>query len=232
MSTEKTKTNDWIVTTDRCVGFLDIMGFKDLVARNSHLDVLDIMTKVSETIKKHIKKEGLIKSYIATFSDSIVVFSQDHEQKSINSFILTMAYLQRDLIKEGIPFKGAAAFGEVTCDIENSIFFGQAVIDAYLLQEEVGYYGVVIHGSLEGRLIGGEANVFEYDSPLKTSNVPHLTIAPAFASWKNKPFSSLAEEIDAELHKWKYKTSGKIRSYIINTLRYIKYINNELNKRS
>lgn len=38
----------WSPTSKRFVCFLDIMGFKDLVMRNSHKEIYDLLTKLSK----------------------------------------------------------------------------------------------------------------------------------------------------------------------------------------
>lgn len=40
--------NNWQITTNRFVGFIDIMGFKDMVARSSHEDIYDMMKKIND----------------------------------------------------------------------------------------------------------------------------------------------------------------------------------------
>jgi len=52
--------------------------------------------------------------------------------------------------EEGI-YEGGEAFGNMTLT-SKSIFFGQPLVDAYLLQEELNFYSVVIPhvGSAEG----------------------------------------------------------------------------------
>jgi hypothetical protein len=34
----------------------------------------------------------------------------------------------------------------MTLDYEKSIFFGQPLVDAFLLQDELKFYGIVVHG--------------------------------------------------------------------------------------
>lgn len=56
---------------------------------------------------------------------------------------------QKDLFISKIPFRGSIAYGEMTVDLENSIFFGQPLIDAYLLGEQLQSYGIACHASAE-----------------------------------------------------------------------------------
>jgi len=49
MSSEKKK---WIITTKRFVAFLDIMGFKDMVARNSHKNIYNSLHAITSDVKQ------------------------------------------------------------------------------------------------------------------------------------------------------------------------------------
>ena len=48
--------------------------------------------------------------------------------------------------------KGAISCGDMSVNINQQIFFGQPLIDAYLLQEDVLFYGIVLHNSAERKL--------------------------------------------------------------------------------
>jgi len=43
---------EWNPTCNRFVGFFDIMGFKDMVFRNSHADMMEKMDAIREVIVK------------------------------------------------------------------------------------------------------------------------------------------------------------------------------------
>jgi|GEM_PF-6524711 len=72
------KNNDWITTTERYVGYIDIMGFKDMVARNSHEQIYEMMKKLDTKIKFNEsmawggRDESLIRT--TTYSDSIMIY--------------------------------------------------------------------------------------------------------------------------------------------------------------
>ena len=52
-------------------------------------------------------------------------------------------------IEKHIPIKGAIAFGKYTYKRDRSIHFGQPLIDAFELQEELQLYGAVLHHTIE-----------------------------------------------------------------------------------
>ena len=91
---------------------------------------------------------------ISLFSDSIILISPDIGGESLTAIAEAAAYIMRNAIGSGIPMKGAPAQGVVTNDTDKQLFFGLPIIDAYLLRENVKYYGVVVHHSAEQSVIG------------------------------------------------------------------------------
>ena len=222
--------NNWEITTNRFVGFIDIMGFKDMVARSSHEEIYVMMKKINDfqkfstSIKWNINEENpqLVKT--TTYSDSIMVYSLDGSNESLNSFICTISALIHDLFAEGIPFKGSIAYGMMTIDMERSIFFGQPLIDSYLLQEEMKFYGIIVHGTAQ-RIIENSTGIpfyIPYLCPLKNGNSVHLTIAPIY--WTVKGYEDRNRKLTNSLRKMRYKTSGSIRKYIDLTEEYLEII--------
>lgn len=229
---DKNKENvPWEITANRFVGIMDIMGFKDLVARNNHETVYEMMKKVSNAMKVNQSVFSVdydsdnfdINIIMMTYSDSIMIYSRDDSESSQENFIASISALSEDLFKDGIPHKGGVAFGKMTLDFENSIFFGQPLIDAYLLQEELNLYGIVAHPTVEfkNEFYDDEA-VIEYNCPFKTGNAKHYTILPStfFTDpFDIKEFEILYESVSA----LRVNTSGGLRKYIDNTLSYLTY---------
>jgi len=220
---------DWKTTTNRYVGFIDIMGFKDLVAKSNHKSILKMMKKVSSLRKLYASidwgdQPNLVRA--TTYSDSIIVYSKNANKDSLHSFVCTVSALTDALITEGIPHKGAVAFGMKTLDIKNSIFFGQPLIDAYLLQEELYYYGIIIHGTAQkGIERYNTIFVSNYFCPLKKGNTNHLTIYPIHGdATEGEKYYENSKSLDKALKKMRYSTSGNIRKYIDNTEVYLKFI--------
>ena len=222
--------NKWEITTNRFVGFIDIMGFKDMVARSSHDEIYEMMKKINDfqkfstSIKWNINEENpqLVKT--TTYSDSIMVYSLDGSFESLKSFTCTISALIHDLFAEGIPFKGSIAYGMMTIDMERSIFFGQPLIDSYLLQEEMKFYGIIVHGTAQRVIEDSNKTSFHisYLCPLKNGSSVHLTIAPMF--WVVKGYDEQNEKLADSLRKMRYNTSGSIRKYIDLTEEYLETI--------
>jgi hypothetical protein len=222
--------NNWEITTDRYVVYIDIMGFKDMVARTPHIEIYELMKRIDE-IKKHVEsvkwikdREGLVKT--TTYSDSIILYSKDDNYESFDFLVSTTAGLMHYLFIEGIPFKGAVAFGTMTLDSEKSIFFGQPLIDAYLLQDELYYYGVVFHATAESKIenLGHDWPPFtsQYPCDFKGGSTKHMAIYPLYTKQKEDgEYYDKYLKFEKAVNSLRLKTSGTLRKYIDNTERFI-----------
>lgn len=229
------QSRKWEPNCKRFVAFFDIMGFKDFVARKSHKDLYEAMSKISKNIKQiESIKENEFPAYagethISTFSDSIIIFSKDNSPESFNIFSIITAWLFQSIIYDTFPIKGAIAHGEITVNKSNRIYFGQPIIDAYELQEEVFYYGIVAHHSIEEYLKkNSEPDLFnqiyfDVPTPLKSGNIKHYNI-----DWFNydlnpeKDTDSLKNKALEKIKNFRINTSGRPRKYIDNTIEMIK----------
>jgi len=227
---------DWSVTCKRYVAFIDIMGFKDMVARMAHNDIYEMMKKIDKSRKlaeniDWLKNNSLL-AKSTTYSDSIIVYSKDESYEAFDFLVSTVAGLANRLFVEGIPHKGSIAFGIMTLDIENSIYFGQPLIDAYLLQEEINFYGILLHSSVEQEIAfkNSKMPLFteEYLCPLKSGNATHFTVYPIHAKSKDRPkFETQYVELIDSIKKFRLRTSGHLRKYIDNTEAYLKTLVNK-----
>ncbi|MCQ2363951.1 MAG: hypothetical protein MJ051_00150 [Akkermansia sp.] len=204
------------ITCSRFVAFLDILGFKDRVARSTHAQVLNtlqgLQKKISESMESH-KEEGL---QISLFSDSIVIFSKNDSRKSLISLSNVTLDIMRYAIGEKIPMKGAIAKGKITCDTTKQLFFGQALIDAFQLQESTKYYGVVVHHSAEEDAKDLPIYFQDTEAYIEGSRIHHYELL-----WHR--FDCIPQkEIQNSLSLLRNSVSGEPRKYIDNTMKIIK----------
>ena len=118
----------------------------------------------------------------------------------------------------------------MSIDLEKSIFFGQPLIDAYLLQEEVYFYGTVIHGSAQERIENNKSSVFteNYLCHLKKGKSYHLTIAPINLVVQKKEHEIIErDKVFDGVKKMRYNTSGNLRNYIDQTEVYLNFVNDK-----
>ena len=210
-------------TANRFVAFLDIMGFKERVARTNHSKLLAQLTNFNRDITSYIGKYQNTEIQLAQFSDSIVLFSNDATQKSLKTLAEVTCGIMQTAIKQQIPIKGAIAQGKITCDIPKQLFFGQALIDAYLLEENIHYYGILVHHTAEKSVINlGEKSIFkDIKAPLKSGKIFHYEL-----SWYvNNNCQNREQQLDNIINALKnirQTVSDAPRKYIDNTLDVIK----------
>lgn len=143
----------WKVKTKRYVAFLDILGFKDFVLRHS----IDEVYKRLQILNALRPEEGEqeddsdFEKYLTftIFSDSIFIITKDDSFLNLRRFLSYVKKVMRIALRKEIPLKGAIAYGDIVVDDEVNLFCGQPIIDAYLLEEDLQYMGVVFHHTFE-----------------------------------------------------------------------------------
>jgi hypothetical protein len=222
----------WKPTTNRYVVYIDIMGFKDLVVRNRHQKIYGMMKSITESMNATQEVFGRTSKddnnlLMMTYSDSIIIYSEDDSLESQKNIIDGTANLLDFIISDNIPFRGAMAFGNMTLDIENSIFFGQPLIDAYLLSEELAFYGIVVHATAEYKKgVTNNSSICTYPCIFKNGTASHMTIAPiTFIVEKNPDIAG--KKLRTSVSRLGINSSGSVRKYIDNTLKYLDYLKSE-----
>ena len=232
--TKKNIESEWPIKGERYVAYLDILGFKDLVARKTHDEIYNKLKEISVTKQmlqnlhneedeklKNFTKNGRIK--VVTFSDSIIIFSEKADEDNLKYFIFSVSFIIARAFDLGIPMKGSVTFGEVSLNFKNQIFFGQAIIDAYLLQEEVQYFGIVVHNSFENmanNTVFNRIHYIEKKTPLKGGMIIHKNFN-WFMYLKTDNVINEKENIIKKIESFRLTTSGVTRKYIDNTLNFI-----------
>ena len=234
MESNKESKKKWETTDHRFVAFIDILGFKELVMRNTHKDIYTILNKISVT-RKFIEKLSDEKDYqeiyfdaeiySASFSDSIILFTKNDTKENFNLFIFVTNLLFASSINNSIPVKGAIAHGEISVNKSKQIYFGQPIIDAYLLEEEVSYFGIVAHNSIEKYIKekysdfkNKQKYLIEAYTPLKCGMITHQNLNWFKVLGYNCKSGNIKEFITNSINSFKVNISGSPRRYIENTL--------------
>jgi hypothetical protein len=233
---------------NRFIGFVDIMGFKNLVQIKTTNEVYEIMqkfkfiveesdinAKYNTTFNPKVPLDLLLQKVM--FSDSILLASIDD---SIESAIYILYYCIRllsDCMRNSIPVKGAIAFGTGVFDQEETIYFGNPLIDAYQLGEALQLYGIILHHTFEEKLFNynNQHNFFKnidkfiikYKTPFrKSKKVNHYNlnwIYNAIAEIKGDKIENSEKVITSYIDKFYKTVSAKPRIYVDNTADYKKY---------
>lgn len=239
----KSKRTNWIPTEKRFVAFFDILGFKDLVMRSSHSEIYDKLNGISKTKKwledlsndaENNSRIGNGEIYTVSFSDSIVLFSKNDDVENFTFFLVAVRWLFAKAIENNTPMKGGIAHGEISLNKSEQIYFGQAIIDAYFIEEDVNYFGVTAHNSIDKYIDDNhnfldinyiEEILFDCITPLKCGKIEHKNV-----DWFKKldvvenQNSSKAKLLATEnlIKKFRMTSSGSPRKYIDNTLEVLR----------
>jgi hypothetical protein len=240
------KIDGWNPTCKRFVAFLDIMGFRERVFRESHEEVKKMLESLLPAIgfienyakewtdTKRVQEVRKIDSsftphivFPVLFSDSIILISSDDSESSMNEMAFNAGWILSKAILSGIPMKGAIACGEQTAILERSLYFGKPLIDAFDLQNELQLYGVVLHHTLEKHLKAlkiidkFENIIFNYLVPTKNGKITHRLVDWTIHSNRERrdPQTTVTDLYN--------NVSGSPRKYVDNTLEFLEWLKKE-----
>jgi len=241
----------WNVMSNRYVAFMDIMGFKNMVDREKHQDILQKMITFHQPIEvinndsevrllsKKLTEVSVDEPFtrVITFSDSIIFVTNDGTERSGINICIALDWVMKNAIIMGIPIKGALAYGEQTSDFDMNLHFGRPLIDAFELQEEIMLYGLVFHHTAEKQF--QETNMMYNMNHLGyfiwyPVNIKHGVANHFMLNWTRDLSNKTNIEL-ATINKMYDQVSGQPRIYVDNTIKFfdhVKTIEKELNDAS
>jgi hypothetical protein len=218
--------NEWNVKASRFVGFFDVLGFKELMLRESHDEVSKKLQSIHEISDAMHDKDGSDEVMLrcVKFSDSIVLITNDDSKEAGEIIIRASAWILAGALAKLIPMKGSMAYGTFTADFDNSLYLGQPLIDAYLLQNELKMYGCILHHTAEKKLkeldaIRNSILCIAYNTPMSSGSVKHMNI-----NWLDplKYFNIDIPHLQESLY---LSVSGIPRKYVDNTCSFSEFVN-------
>lgn len=224
---------------EKYVLYADIMGFKERVMRTKHADLKKelkgLRAKLENWFKPFVDNKDTFK--VSFFSDSIIIIDENTKD-GFNRISKAAAGLMQVSLEYKFPINGVIAKGEFTYEEKKQFFFGRAIVDAYLLQLQVHYYGIVAHHSME-KDINALSNGWEENNkkvkgknpyvlspiPLKTGKTSHYHLAYNLINTKRetgKDVKATNDKIISWLEEICGMVSGTPRIYVDNTLQVLK----------
>jgi len=252
MDKNQKNINERDITAERFVAIFDILGFKNRVMRDKHENIYNDLKAIQvnesvlhDTLGKQSVKELFVGSgiHIVKFSDSIILFSENNSVESFIYFLISARFVFASVLKKDFLVKGGMAYGDVSLDRDKQLYFGQPIIDAYSLQKEVDYIGVVAHNSIDGfkQQEIDKTNkfypvlnqlLFEGKCPLKKSGlITHLNLnwfRKLVDNENEKGADDIKKDIIIRLKKYYLGVAGSPRRYIENTIDFLNK-NEEIN---
>ena len=228
---EHEKDSDWKDDAKRFVLYLDIMGFKERVRRTNILELKKALVNFHD---KFVKLKPLLEGpdgdggkktlmKMVQFSDSIVIVSKVDTEADLNHITRAAVILMQTALETGFALRGVISCGQMVFDEEKQLFFGNALVDAYLLEQEMCCYGVIFHATAEEKvnetLKNKEVVYFPIENveiKLKNGFSNHYYVA-----WhkmkKNLSKGNMSKEALKWLKNLRETVSGNPRVYLDNT---------------
>lgn len=214
--------------------YADIMGFKDRVMRTPHeklvKDFEDMISRLEKWFSPS-KKASTFK--VSFFSDSILVVDENTKD-GFNRISKAAAGLMQVALESGFAVKGVISKGDFTYEEKPQLFLGRALVDAFLLEEQLHYYGIVAHHSVEDSIVKW-ANGWQHaeskrspyvlsPTPLKNGDIMHYHLAYNLISRTRETGSdvkSAHDDIISWLEQIRATVSGSPRVYVDKTIQVL-----------
>ena len=238
-----TEESQFVEAQNRFVAYFDILGFKDFSMKNDIETVYSQLKTLKEIFNleyAHTREElgnlGEIENILSDhlfsfiFSDSVLVVSEGDHFMDFILFSAAIVIFMRTALKNGIPLKGGIAHGKIIMDKDNNLFCGAPIIDAYLLEEDLQYMGVVVHHSIERYIKDDISEEIKSDTPVKTFIDLYKELKTTFKygyrqhSNIDYTIGEFGDDFNAKecIENFKLTMSGDPRKYIDNTLEMLK----------
>ena len=134
----------------RWVGYFDLLGMKQLYKTKNHISIFVAISNAIERFKDRTSAWENV-GY-AWFSDTFIVYTVDDSAESFLAIDNISSWFFYFLITGDIPIRGAISCDAFYADIENNLFFGDALIEAYEHGEAQDWIGFLLCPSAEERL--------------------------------------------------------------------------------
>lgn len=134
---------------DCYIAIIDLLGFKNAVKYKMCEEIYSYYEEINtqyvvnnELTNTPIIDEGTLHMKVA--SDTILLYIEAKERNSLAGLISACDYLQVRLFRQATPIlsRGAIVRGKIFA--EKDIYFGEGIVDAYLMEENVAKYPRII----------------------------------------------------------------------------------------
>lgn len=150
------------------IAFLDILGFKDLVAKNGHAELVRKFNLILVTLELSLSQGKYVLSTSGdkavadlnnarinclTISDSVILWTDDSSMKSFVDLIVVLFQFMQGAFASGFPLRGALSVGELAIlrgelsqskIISRQTLLGQGLVSAYELESQQDWAGCII----------------------------------------------------------------------------------------
>jgi hypothetical protein len=211
---------------NRFVAHFDMLGMSALTRRDpdlawSKLSALSMarQERISLGIERLDTKEYIRDQVLSfTFSDTIVLFSKSDAENDSMAMTIVATELFTRALYYCVPLRGGIAHGRFAFNLDQNLFSGPALLDAYRLGESSQWLGISVDEKVAGEVsrlsIGtstrGKAMIVNWEVPCKDKTVEKRRVINWLESHRNaytgpcpvnaetfyKPFSELFGPFD------------------------------------
>ena len=213
---------------ERWVAHLDILGISKLHESKRWDQVFSVYADSLDHFRREAFDEHLIDR--VSFSDSFIIYTVDKSAVSYRALDCFVRKFVVSLIQREIPIRGAMSCGDFYADLENNLFFGQALLEACRVGESQDWLGFVLCESALAQLdlVGLPANErlnYAYWSvPFKSKKPPYEIIRcrlPTFIIGAGPSASGQRPCREALLRMQAAANTDEIRRKYANTLEFL-----------
>jgi hypothetical protein len=129
----------------RWVSCLDLLGFSDLIRAKDWVYIFAYYKQAIDLCARDRGFEPAIEKI--WFSDTFILYSPDDTASSFGSIEATTRWFLHFLVSAGIPVRGAMSCSDLYTDVQNRIFFGNALVESYYYGESQNWIGFVLSPS-------------------------------------------------------------------------------------
>lgn len=205
------------------VAMLDILGFKNLVRStniaNVYQQVRNLQNAANLSANVSVVGMGGVTYNVTPWvlgSDTILAWCNDNP-RDLDSFLITCGDLVANGIQIGMPLRGAISYGECIIDPLNSIYIGEALGEAHILEGCQQWAGIGVsdscfRSSACKKYLETTDELVVFDVPLKRKYLrkPPFRVSRA-VNWPVRRYDPQCD-IDLLIEKAPKKGKGKLKN--------------------
>ncbi len=149
------------------IAICDILGFSDLVNSNEISNIVEkILAWLRKSLHHSLHKNDFpehVPTYselqtnskigIAWFSDTLLLFTREDSDECIRELFGTVGWLLFEtMLHSPTRLRGGISYGDAFIDIENSLYVGSPIIEAYKLEQHQQWSGASLTNKAVERL--------------------------------------------------------------------------------
>ncbi len=210
----------WDDDVERLVLYADFMGFKNRVYSMEHVRLKKMVEAFNFSWRNRLRSlhAGEDLKFVQ-FSDSILMVVNGSDNAMFNLLTKAAICMMHEALKIQFGIKGVIAQGIFSFDESKGLFLGRPLIDAYLLHEEIKYYGIVVHHTAENIVKNNMSRANPYSK--NDIYIDKGKVAQYHLCWNLLDENLMSNDITSQCNAWLdtigETVSGNARQYIDKT---------------